>query len=280
MVAPAKINYAEKGYALLEVASVGGESTVISAYASTPLKLLTPRARGASVWAFTSSFGGGLVAGDRTRLELHLARNTRSFLGTQSATKVYRNTGQGTSSHATSAMLAEGSLLVFAPDPVQPFAHSSYGQRQEFRLAAGSGLALVDWFSSGRLACGERWAFTRLESRNEIFLEGERIFLDAVSLNPAGMPPAASHTTGRFNCFALLLLAGEPLKNAAADLLAEVAALPVQRAAPLICSASPIRQGAVLRVAGETTEAVGRELHRRLKFASDILGDDPWARKW
>jgi hypothetical protein len=33
-------------------------------------------------------------------------------------------------------------------------------------------------------------------------------------------------------------------------------------------------------VAGEHVEAVGRELHRHLIFARELLGDDPWARKW
>lgn len=34
---------------------------------------------------------------------------------------------------------------------------------------------------------------------------------------------------------------------------------------------------AALRVAGETTESVGRELHRHLAVLADLLGDDPWA---
>jgi len=48
----------------------------------------------------------------------------------------------------------------------------------------------------------------------------------------------------------------------------------------LIASVSPVPAGAVLRVAGEDVENVGRELHRHLKFLAEPLGDDPWARKW
>ena len=78
----------------------------------------------------------------------------------------------------------------------------------------------------------------------------------------------------------MLLLVGEPMRTAAANLLAEIGARPVERGASLVCSVSPVRDGAVLRVAGEEVEAVGRELHHHLKFASTLLGDDPWARKW
>lgn len=280
MVAPAKIVPEEPSGAVLEIESVFGESTVTSAFARSPLKLLTPRARGRSVWVCTSSFGGGLVAGDRTRLDLRLGGGTRCFLGTQASTKIYRNPAQRPCGHVTRAALAENSLLVFVPDPVQAFAGSRYAQRQEFHLAENSGLVLLDWFTSGRAARGERWQFSRFQSRNEVFLAGERIFLDAILLDAADEIQTSPHRTGRFNCFATLLLAGEPLRAAASQLLEKISAAPVERRSTLIASASPVRDGAVLRVAGEQVEAVGRELHRHLAFVPEFLGDDPWARKW
>jgi urease accessory protein len=270
----------EPGGAVLEVESVFGESTVTSVLSRSPLKLLTPRARGRSVWACTSSFGGGLVAGDQTRLDLRLGKNTRCFLGTQASTKVYRNPGHRPCGHVTRARLAENSLLVFAPDPVQAFAGSSCSQRQEFHLAGNAGLVLLDWFSSGRAARGERWAFTRFQSRNEVFMEGERVFLDSVLLDAADGLPGSPMRTGRFNCFATVFLIGEPLRAAAGEMLAQIAARPVERKASLLVSASPVRGGAVLRLAGEQVETVGREIHGRLNFLREFLGDNPWARKW
>lgn len=280
MLAPAEIKFAEKGSASLSVELVFGESTVTSAFATSPMKLLTPRSRGRSVWAYTSSFGGGLVAGDETRLDLRLAAGTTCFLGTQASTKVYRNPARRPCGHTTHAQLGASSLLVFAPDPVQAFAESSYTQRQEFHLAAAAGLALVDWFSSGRSACGERWKFSRFVSRNQIFLDDQCVLLDALQLDPEDGPLDAPHRTGRFNCMAVLALIGLPLREAAARLLEEISARSVERRAALVCSASPIREGALLRVAGESVEQVGRELHHHLESLAALLGDDPWARKW
>src|SRR5260221_8880792 len=131
---------AGRGSAQLTVESISGQSAVTSAFARNPLKLLAPRSRGQSVWAYTSSFGGGFVAGDETRLELHIGKGARCFLGTQASTKIYRNPRRRACGHVTQATNEENSLLVFAPDPVQPFANSSYSQRQGFRLAAGAGL--------------------------------------------------------------------------------------------------------------------------------------------
>jgi urease accessory protein len=269
-----------KGRAHLEVELVFGESTAISTEATSPLKLLTPCSRGKSVWAYASNFGGGLVAGDETRLDLRIGPEARCFFGTQASTKVYRNPARRPCSHTTRAVVEPGALLVFAPDAVQAFAGSSYRQRQEFHLANGAGLVLVDWFTSGRAARGERWEFDHFQSRNDVFVDGERVFVDSILLAADEGAVGAPHRAGRFNCFAMLLLLGESLREAAVNLLAEISARPVERGAALLSSASPVREGVVLRLAGEDVETVSREMKRHLNFLAEFLGDDPWARKW
>jgi hypothetical protein len=54
----------------------------------------------------------------------------------------------------------------------------------------------------------------------------------------------------------------------------------VDRYARLVCSASPLRDGAVLRFAAENLEDAGRELHEHLAPTAELLGDDPWERKF
>ncbi|MFO1477252.1 MAG: urease accessory protein UreD [Verrucomicrobiota bacterium] len=270
---------APAGSAELEVQLVFGESTLVSARAASPMKLLTPNPRGASVWTYSSSFGGGLVAGDQTALAITVGPGARCFFGTQASTKVYRNPGAAPCHHKTTASLGAGSLLVFAPDPVQAYADSHYTQTQEFRLAAGSGLVLLDWFGSGRAARGERWAFQHFQSRNEVFIDGRRAFIDSLLLDPADGPVASEHRGGRFNCHALLLLLGAPLAGAAAQLLQLMHQAPVQPGESPAASASAVPDGALLRVAGESVEQVGALLRGHLGFLPGLLGDDPWSRK-
>jgi len=264
------------GQASLEIARVFGQCTVTSARCRTPMKLLTPVARGPSVWAYTSNFGGGLVAGDETALVLALGAGSCCYVGTQSSTKVYRNPAGLACSHSTRATLAAGARLVFAPEPVQAFANSRYVQRQEFHLANDAGLVLLDWFTSGRAARGERWNFAHLDSRNDVFVLGERVVADPVRLCSATAPAQM----GRFNCLASLLLLGAPFLPPAEALLQSVAGRAVPRNPRLACSASPLRQGALLRIAGEDVESVRQEIHAHLLFLREVLGDDPWSRKW
>ncbi len=270
----------ELGAATLEVGMVGGASALTGAFARNPMKLLIPKPRGRSVWAYTSSFGGGLVAGDETRLEVNLSEDARCFVGTQASTKIYRNPEAKPCGHSTEARLASGSVLVLAPDPIQAFAGSAYNQRQDFHLAPGASLILVDWLTSGRAARGERWAFSRIHTRTEVKIAGETLLLDSLLLDGADGPLTAPHRLGRFNCLALALVLGEPLRADATRLLAPISAQPVERRATMVESASPLRCGVLIRIAGEHVEAVGQALHRHLSFWTTWLGEDPWSRKF
>jgi len=267
------------GRAALEVGLVRGQSTVVSAFATNPLKLLTPRARGQSVWACTSSFGGGLVAGDETLLEVRIRAGARCFVGTQASTKVYRNETGLPCGHETLGFVERDAILVFAPDPVQAFALSIYRQKQVFQLLPGAGLVLVDWFTSGRAARGERWAFSLFQCRNEVFIEDRRVFLDSLLLDCTRTELKGAHRLGRWNCIATVLLAGTPLEEGAQSIQLDVASRAVGKQDALIVSASATEDGVLVRIAGESVEAVGREVQRLLYFVKEILGDDPWARR-
>ena len=280
MVAPSTSYSKKSGCAHLRVETVADASAVTAAFASSPMKLLTPRSRGTSVWVFTSSFGGGLVAGDQTELDLEIGPGARCLAGTQASTKIYRNPAALPCGHRTSVELGDASLLVFAPDPVQAFAGSAYTQRQEFRLTPSANLVLLDWFTAGRTARGERWEFNHYQSRNDVFVDGQRVFVDSLLLKPANGPMAGPHRLGRFNCVAMLLFLGPNVEAAANRTLEDIASREVARNAPLIVSASRVAGGAVIRLAGERTEAVSRELHQLLQPLVALLGDDPWARKW
>ncbi len=280
MVSSSNSTRPSAGQARLEVALVAGQSTVTAAYASSPLKLLTPRSRAESVWACTSSFGGGLLAGDQTRLDVRIGPGARCFLSTQASTKVYRNPAALPCGHETRAVLDKRAVLVFAPDRVQPFAQSSYTQFQEWRLSGKSGLVLLDWFCSGRVARGERWQFARFKSRNDVFVEDERVFVDSIRLDGGEDLLNSPHRVGRFECFAMMLVIGPPLRAHAATLLDGLAARPVGNRERIVCSASPVREGAVLRIAGQESDAVRHEIERHLQPLNSILGYNPWVRKW
>ena len=103
-----------------------GCSVVARAYATSPLRLLTPTNHGHAAWIYGSSYGGGLVDGDAVAIDVNVAAGATAFVSTQASTKVYRSfRGART---ATVARIGAGGLLVLAPDPVVCDAGARYRQ--------------------------------------------------------------------------------------------------------------------------------------------------------
>jgi urease accessory protein len=268
----------KEGIATLRVGRVHGASAVLVSRSRSPLCLLTPRPRGPSVWAYTSNLGGGMVAGDTSKIEITIDPGALCYLGTQASSKIYRNPLNRPCEHRLDATVAAGATLVFAPDAVQCFADAVYHQRQTFHLASDANLVLVDWISAGRLARGERWVFKRYSSRNEVYVEGRPVVIDAIDLDASS--GLSRFQTGRFNCLGFVLLLGPALISRSKEILDKVAALPIEPGAGLMSAASPIGNGIILRLAGLSVEQVGLAIYEHLKFMKDLLHDDPWSRKW
>ena len=255
----------------------GRRSVATRVFATSPLRLLTPANHGHAAWIYTSSYGGGLVDGDRVRIDLTIEAGAAAYVSTQASTKIYRSP-RGTRAELHGRVGAD-SLLIMAPDPVVCFAGARYRQIQRFDVSEAGALVALDCVLSGRRAAGERWAFAEYHSTTEITLGGRLLVLDALALRAADGDLA--RRLGRFDALAVAVVAGRSLRAEAADLVAAWSGRPVRRRADELMTASPLGEhGCVLRVAGRSAEQVGRTLREALQFVPARLGDDPWIRKW
>ncbi|MGA2500314.1 MAG: urease accessory protein UreD [Tepidisphaeraceae bacterium] len=266
------------GYVVLE--KVHGRTSVTRLEGRSPLKLLAPRPVGPAAWVVLSSFGGGLVAGDHLHLDLSACDDTRALVTTQSATKVYPSSPDKPCSQDVLARVGAGALLAWLPDPVICFRDAVYKQTQRFLLEPGASLSLLDCLSSGRRARGEAWAFTRYSARAEVHVAGSPAFCESLLLDPANGPIDGPFRTGGFHCLATVVMLGPLLAQAAGNILAQVASMPLDRQASLLIAASPLHDGLILRLAGDRPESVYAALRERLGMVLALFGDDPWKRKW
>jgi urease accessory protein len=265
------------GRGRLRIVRAGDRSVVTRAYATSPLRLLTPANHGSAAWIYTSSYGGGFVDGDRVEIDVEVAEGAAAFVSTQAATKVYRSPA-GTS-FALRARVDAGGLLALVPDPVVCFAGARYHQYQQFAVHEAAGLVVVDWMVSGRCASGERWAFSDYRSLIEVTVGGRLVAHDSMALRAADGDLASR--LGRFDVLAAVVIAGSTLQAAASHVLDMHAGHAVERRASQLVAASPLAHGGCLvRVAGTSVERVGRTLRALLEFLPARLNDDPWRRKW
>jgi urease accessory protein len=267
----------DAGSGLLNFSRCGSQTVLTRSFAKNPLKLFATHARPRACWVYSSSLGGGLVGGDEVRLRVDVDADARALLTTQASTKVYRSLRRA--SHDLAASVARGALLAVVPDPVVCFADADFVQRQQYELNCSASLVMVDWFSSGRHASGERWAFKRYETRVDVKREGEPIVFDGVVL--ARDLDTVAERMARFDVFVTAIVTGPLVSADAAALLARIGDTPLVRRSNLVMSASRLRDGGtLLRMAGADAEETGRALRNQLAFLPALLGDDPWSRKW
>ena len=140
-------------------------------------------ARAGAAIVYGSNYGGGLLPGDALYTHVHVQAHARVGLLTQGSNRVYKQshphspsssaTSSTTTHHRRPSRLqarycvdADG-LLVVAPDPQTPFAHSVLHQTQRVQLHRNASLCWMDWMAAGRLTQGERWAATECTSQTQ-----------------------------------------------------------------------------------------------------------------
>jgi urease accessory protein len=249
------------------VERAGGRSVVTRLLARSPLRLLTPANAGVGAWVYASTFGGGLVAGDRIALEVAVGPGATALVGTQAQTKVYR----GESAQTVRVTVGDGALLAWLPDPVVPYAGARYAQEIDVTLAGGS-LVLCEGLTCGRSARGERWAFARFASRVRVRAP-ELVLDDGLLLDPAHGP--LGPRVGRWRAFATVLALG-PRAAPVAEALAEAGA----DGPEVRIGESPVAGGVLARVGAIDTAGAVAAVRRLLAALPALLGDDPFARKW
>jgi urease accessory protein len=265
------------GSGVLEIVRSNGKSVVSRACAHSPLRLLTPRNHGHAAWVYTGSYGGGLLGGDRLAMAVRVGTGACGFLSTQASTKVYRShLGADVTFDATVA--ADATLVVW-PDPVVCFRGSRYQQRQHVALDPDGAVVIVDTLTSGRHAAGERWRFDGYSNRLTVRYGDRPLLCDAQHLTADDGDIAKR--LGRFDVLCTIVVIGQRFTTQVASMLSAISSLSIERNADTLVGAAPLADaGCIARVAGRSTEHVGRVVRGYLSFVPCLLGDDPWSRKW
>jgi urease accessory protein len=167
-------------------------------------------------------------------------------------------------------------LLAVVSDPIVAYADSRYAQKTAVDLRGGS-LAYVDVLSAGRVARGERWAFSRLSSELSIVRDGEPVLRDALLLDPRH--GHIGERMGRFDVIATLVLAGPLLSDARTRVVAEIQATRPARGDVVVESASSRGDVLLVRIASVDVATMQARVRDRLRETLALLAIDPFARK-
>jgi len=177
------------GFLRLRFARSGASTILAQSRFSLPLQALTPLtlADGASYLMLLNPTGG-VLGGDHLVTEIVQEAGTHVCLTTPSATRIYR-TAEKPAILETVIHLDEGATLEYFPDHVIPHVGSALHQSLRIEMARGSRAMILDSMASGRVAHGERWSFTQMDSRTEVFASGRPAYLNRTRIVPASKRP-------------------------------------------------------------------------------------------
>ncbi|MEU1734509.1 urease accessory protein UreD [Streptosporangium sp. NPDC020145] len=132
--------------------------------------------------------GGGVLQGDRYRLDVSCGAGASVHLTTQGFTRLHRMERN----HATQLVeldVGPGGYLEYLPDPTIAFGGSRYYQRTVVTAAPDATVVFGETMMAGRLARGERHAYTAYCTDTEMREpNGELVFADPLRLVPGDGP--------------------------------------------------------------------------------------------
>lgn len=163
-----------------------GNTVLGESFQESPLKVVRAFClEDGTALAHLHNVSGGLLGGDHLSLQVKLGAGTSVQLTTTSATRLYRQRQEFSSTtQGTEVTVGEDALLEFLPDAIIPFAGADFLQRTDIALADGAGLFWWEILAPGREACGELFEYKQFEMRTRVAALGRVIAVENICLRP------------------------------------------------------------------------------------------------
>jgi urease accessory protein UreH/urease accessory protein UreF len=130
-----------------------------------------------------SNYGGGMLQGDTSTVDVRVEEGAKLAVVTQGANRIYKNpSGEDCETKMTVNVHKHG-LLVYAPDPCCMFGNSKYKQNVRIDCQSSSDLIWIDLFTAGRIHQGEAWSFDKLTTRTSLYVDEQKVLVDALHIN-------------------------------------------------------------------------------------------------
>lgn len=172
-----------------------------------PLKIVNPKTQKQTAVCMLTNYGGGFVEGDSIKLEVVCKPKTTSIISSQANTRVYESNGVACNQELK-IKLNESAFHVFFNDPLVMHRGGNLKQTNNINLDRNSVLLFIDWFSAGRTANGESFAFHNFETSTKIKYQNEVVLWDNFKITPKTMDIQAPGMFGDHASFLNLFLIG------------------------------------------------------------------------
>jgi urease accessory protein len=135
-------------------------------------------------YLYIISPSGGVLQGDRYRMDITLSKNALFHLTTQGATRIYRM-DKNYATQVVNITVGEGCYFEFIPDQIIPYRNSRFYQKVMLNVHDNATMVYSELLVPGRVASGESFeydiCYLKANARNQ---DGELRFIDIAILEP------------------------------------------------------------------------------------------------
>lgn len=135
-------------------------------------------------YLFVISPSGGILQGDRYRMDITLSKDALFHLTTQGATRIYRM-DKNFATQVVNITVGEGCYFEFIPDQIIPYRNSRFYQKVMLNVHDNATMVYSELLVPGRVASGESFdydiCYLKTNARNQ---DGELRFIDIAILEP------------------------------------------------------------------------------------------------
>jgi urease accessory protein len=135
-------------------------------------------------YLYIISPSGGVLQGDRYRMDITLSKNALLHLTTQGATRLYRM-DKNYATQVVNITVGEGCYFEFIPDQIIPYRNSRFYQKVMLNVHDNATMVNSELLVPGRVASGESFeydiCYLKTIAKNQ---DGELRFIDIAILEP------------------------------------------------------------------------------------------------
>ena len=221
-------------------------------------------------YIYIMSPSGGILQGDRYRIDITLSNNAFAHVTTQGATRIYKMENNcGT--QIVNIKAEEGSYLEFIPDQIIPFRSSRFYQEVELTVHDDATMIYSEIIVPGRVASGEKFeydiCYIKTVARNHL---GNTRFIDTVKLEPKKENMTVIGILGNFEVVGTIYIVTR--EQYLKDLQFEInKKIKLEGKISLGTSILPKRQGILVRILGKSAEDVKNMIFEVVRIARNQI---------
>ncbi len=259
-VTPLNIGRAGKvGLLVLVLENKEGKTTLVENYHKVPLQvqkaLYIDENMPNMPFIYIMSPSGGILQGDRMRIDIHGHKNTAFHITTQAATKIYRME-KNYATQILNITLDKGSYAEFLPDMIIPYRDSRFYQEVNLKIHEDATCLYSEILVPGRVTYGESFLYEIFYSRFQATdLSGNFRCLDNMVFLPKTNNPRSCGILGHWDIAANIYLLTKKVES---KILTTEIESTIQKA-DNICFAStvlPHSDGIIIRILGRKSNDV------------------------